>query len=127
MQCHQCGQEIAPEKGKIVQGNIYMVVEDEDQIEGLYGSCNYSNLNFKDVPKFAFCDKCFIGGLCLEMGTVLLKGSTVNIEQLIEKLQEVKKHHGNVPVFMIYHNHELPVKEVKYEEISEEERHVFIA
>lgn len=68
MECCNCHKEIKPEKGKMVKGNIYMVLDDEDGLRGgLIGSTNYEVLEFDQVPEKVFCNKCFLKLIEMEM------------------------------------------------------------
>ena len=64
--CKACGELIEPNKGKIVQGNIYMVGEKIYERGGLLGGSNYYDMNFKSVSEVAYCDKCFLEALCIK-------------------------------------------------------------
>lgn len=66
--CTNCHCEIEPEKGKIVQGNIYMIDEDIEKRGGLIGGGNVieNNTPFVEVRENAFCDRCLKELLNLE-------------------------------------------------------------
>ena len=70
--CEDCGIFIEPAKGKIVQGNIYMV--DGDSRGGLLGGGNpeYMATPLKDIEMFAYCDGCFLK--CLHITSIPKNG-----------------------------------------------------